>query len=484
MHISILDEDALINLADQSASVTLVRQSSANRRRSASLVPHGRRPMLRTVVRPSLLGAIEFRDVVNSLAQDSGAKTLAVFGHIGGDGHSHGYLVGSEQPTSRSRPVLQSRAVTHAVGGVQPWSEAHYAGHKRANSVAAAEGLAEDAIWEDAYTDIPRSAGEVTPKVRDLIDLSTGIDDPWKASSYGSDSTIAAAKREPAGNPSNSLRLSIPEDRLEQMHASPAAMTPASELPSAHKTLRKVPSLVLTGEGGQLTPIVIPGTPEAAPRFFRLPWANKGAERRKLHCYLRSIYGSLFPSMSNLKSKSIVGTVVSIVSIPALLVLVLTLPVVDEESEESCLDLEEKEHSGTHTPAQDGLDEEEQEGWRSRARTRDAHIAHQLHSPAMPHKRLSDDLFNSHTVDPFQLEDSLRRIEPDEADDSTPAHAFSPMPDDIPSPPASPRYDEQQAAADELTGKVLTVVQCSLAPIFACLTLFGAFLSLCIAAAC
>ncbi|GAA5821443.1 hypothetical protein JCM11251_004626 [Rhodosporidiobolus azoricus] len=265
-------------------------------------------------VRPSLLGAIEFRDVVNSLSSERGsaANVLAVFGGAH-QHHAHSHLLEEAEYETEAGLEREEAGVGLGLGG-----------RRRASSQPAVPGALRLGGGEDALADgvlkkkrrIPlgdrrttwtagdesESDGETDERGRKhgVIDLSAGVENPWQGAKSSFEET--------AGNSS--------------------------------PVVRRVPSIMLTTDSGSDTVLApdpaSPTTPSAAtpPPPPRTPAYRR---RRHRHHVLRALRRALFPSLQSFRSKSIVGAITALVCVPALLVLNLTLPVVEESTEDSSL---------------------------------------------------------------------------------------------------------------------------------------------------
>ncbi|GAA5911811.1 hypothetical protein JCM6882_003364 [Rhodosporidiobolus microsporus] len=267
-------------------------------------------------VRPSLLGAIEFRDVVNSLSSERGsaANVLAIFG-------------GAHQHHAHSQEILEE--AEHEGGDSLGRAEAGIGlglgGRRRALSQPAAPGalrlgggdnpLADGVLrkngriplgdrrttWTAGEDSESEPEDETVRGRKGVIDLSAGVDNPWQ----GARSSFEQAEAE----------------------ASPV--------------VRRVPSIMLTTDNGSDTILgpdpVSPGTPSERSLPPTPPRTASQRRRRHRHHVLRALRRALFPSLQSFRSKSIIGRITALVCVPALLALNLTLPVVEEPSDDPTL---------------------------------------------------------------------------------------------------------------------------------------------------
>jgi sodium/potassium/calcium exchanger 6 len=461
-----MDEDEVLEAAERSSPIVLTPSQPfppRSRTRSGSIAGTalGRRTKSRnTAVRPSLLGAIEFRDVVNSLAENSSANSLAIFGDLDASGSSDG------RPPSRIS--IGHRSLSHVPRAGSQHDGTVRPSHRRA--VSATEVPLETPLEFDASVwDKPLGSADKAGRV-DLIDLSEGVENPWKSTS---------ASASPL-HPRQLLKLDTSMLPQNVVSASPLPVTPRPRPASQNKAVRKVPSIILVNEAGQETPVTLLSPPDT-PTGVRIPsWmVSSGRRRRKIKLALRSLKGALFPSLNGFRQKSIVAAFLAIVSTPAVFVLIITLPVVDEEGDDDASEYQEKEivishHTLTSQPPPEDEDEEEQEGWQDRARLRNDHIAHVLHSPVA--FRRSGPLPDSYSapVDLDGVDAELVRQQPDaytEFDvDGNPREYF---PSGGLSPPASIKGDLDQDAMDQKVSDALILVQCALSPFFVVMTTLG-----------
>lgn len=472
MHHS-LDQDTLVSLAERGTTVTITRTRSGS---VTNHSPTNRRPKTRSTVRPSLLGAIEFRDVVNSLRADSSARTLAVFGGRDDHGHGHASVVGAEGfydpgalgAKAQTRP---GRSASHSGAQRPVLTSADSLPQKLTGSRSAswtaemggAPPMADGGTCEEDHGHWGESEDEDADREGPLIDLSAGVDNPWKAT---------------WGGRQQSLKVDIP------VYSSSAATSPRTlrrKQSSASVTSvvgKPVPSIRLTTATGDESEL----SSQPKPGFFSI-------RHRRGYLIARAVFLALFPSLQDFRAKSVVGKATAILCVPAILVLNLTLPVVDIE-EDDCLSIEDKERDEGFGIYQGDADEDEDrplgptEGLlidtndsghyghrRGRSdsdvsydsrEARDA-VTHEFHSHVVPRPEVDAP---SPWATPLDLNRgnsfSIARTESD--------------PDFVPSTPAStagglPPVD-QNVHTSVLT-RWLTAVQCTLGPVFCITALFG-----------
>ncbi|GAA5865268.1 hypothetical protein JCM3774_004914 [Rhodotorula dairenensis] len=410
-------------------------------------------------VRPSLLGAIEFADVVHSLSSDqsNAANVLAVFG--GGHqhhAHSHDVLEDLTEHTSRpSSPVVgRRRAHSHAgtlrlQGGEEALANSVLRDAQHRADIAQRAPLGpRRTTWTGPGDSADDEADAGSSSV---IDLSKGVDDPWKD---------ARSPLPQAGHARTPSAATVPSIYLTTANGSATAL-PAS---------RSSSEATITPAAAATT------TKDIHPRPSR---------KQLLHALL----GALFPSLQAFASKSLVGKVTALLCVPALLALNLTLPVAEEAAcDDNCSWTEEKrvddDGEGGSGPAEEAAIER---------------IGRALHSPGTLHG-------HEHDVSPTHRLQHLR-AEAAEADAPSPALAWGEVTRDpleplhlgspavalqqnpleefgvVQSPAAadeasrqdlhSPAVVEQEAMAREHITRTLTAMQCALGPVFVVTALFA-----------
>lgn len=339
--------------------------------------------------------------------------------------------------------------------------------HRKAASVAGVEQLTlgqnvefDSSVWASSAEEQARLPSR---KQADLIDLSSGVDDPWRASNLSSP---------------DRPRLSIQTGR--------------EHLGEGQPSVRRVPSIVLTGEDGSVTPVRQASHSStsssegshyvvAASRPWSLPtWAQSSDRKAQTRRIAIALWRNLLPSLHEFRQKSYLGAAAGILSAPAILALNLTLPVVDEASfDDSFSDAEEKayreaqdESFDDYEEDEEPIEEEERALWRERTRKRDERIAHRLHSPAAPSH-------DSSTGDsPVDLSRVDARLSAATGSSGFPWSPNTPAGDahedsGPTEPPPSPRGGEKQRKTDVRVEKVLTILQCALCPFFCVVALLG-----------
>jgi len=219
----------------------------------------------------SLLGAIEFRDVVNSLRRESESRI-----------------------SSPSRTPLSPVPERDDYFGVVKIA------HRRSISHQGAEILRGEPRRERrAVSHIPRTRPEAGPSP--ARPHPSSLEDPTSAT--------------PKPNVSSSPDLNPWKDQPGRPDR-PRIIIPAeSHAPS------RIPSISVTDPTGA-----------AAPPPVSSPWIAPQLEESRFQLRRRSrlILRVIFPSLQSFRHKSYVGMTLAVLSVPAILALTLTLPVVDE----------------------------------------------------------------------------------------------------------------------------------------------------------
>lgn len=364
--------------------------------RSVSQSHHILPPATRILHRSSILGAIEFRDVVNSLRAESsttrqieGIDTpITPSGRYAGtprgmsDSSSHS---GHTRLGSRARSIsgaLPARPTTKRLERVSSNGSAEYSPTpSRPPSFRSVERTASPEPIVSAST--PELAARSRRK-RDAQSIALPeLNDPWK------NAAVPLSRSSTPG-------ISISEQQVHEQHArefkawggsasgtglceldgedgdaedSPSDMAgesdvtarpgPSNDTFSSTTAMRKVPSkarrLLGLTPGSNSGPGTEAAVPPKAQRVLGLPGALDGPSAshrgrwrtpnwRYIFAAVRAMAYAVFPSLHNFRKKSILAMMTSLVAVPAVLLLNLTLPVVDEsEAEDSFLEELEKE---------------------------------------------------------------------------------------------------------------------------------------------
>ncbi|GAA5936199.1 uncharacterized protein JCM15063_002741 [Sporobolomyces koalae] len=424
--------------------------------------------------RPSLLGAIEFRDLVNSLNSDQNNATnlLSVFGSASGGPGAGPKLRKGKRPghsrTNTNHSLSTNASAATSENGLSPANE-------RANE--------HEWDWSNGWSSTENQFGRGRRRASSSPgDRPLGVLRGGNLRLEGDDDTLAQRILNDTRNRSVLDGPSSGND-TESHEENPWAQENV-----AKKEVRRVPSIMLTSETGSDT--LIPGVEEvgtsdssitssstvrpgsatvparssplssstmtppspASSSSTALPTSSerpRGTVSNRL--LLRSILSALFPSLDQFGSKSIVGKLTALMCVPALLVLNLTLPVAEEVTEDQGSSLDwgqdglekEEDNEATGLPKgirlpDDGQDndgtllgEEDHHFEGGQQQDASTRVGKKLHSPAIAHPH-SHHLSNAHP-------------HPDE--DVQPSSGGLLLED---SPPSSPWIDQQASANPDL----------------------------------
>nr|ODN96135.1 hypothetical protein L204_03826 [Cryptococcus depauperatus CBS 7855] len=307
----------------------------------------------------SLLGAIEFRDVVNSLRQADSQKSsrsnssslTPTPGNVkdrAGDyfslikQHRHSVSQGHGNfPTHRSNPERRRGSI---IGERRPATQSTRFQH---------EG---NGNGSSNCCPITNNNTELVP--------SNSESNPWT---------------DQPGKPPDSSPLLV----LEPFQASPTKpklpklAIPESDFRQPEELSHSLPLISVVDPLGQLRSSMIPSTPPSAIHLSR---------SQRVHQTFRSALRVLFPSLQAFRHKSLVGMILAVMSVPAILALTLTLPVVDDgqEMQQGGVKLEEGENGEFVGEYADNSSQEEDldnsgRGQDESDRLLDSHIGGELH---------------------------------------------------------------------------------------------------------
>lgn len=249
----------------------------------------------------SLLGAVEFRDVVNSLRRDHEGVSPAVgrsplsqdrtdyFGPVTALGHRRSASHGPQRPgsidTSGKRPRSSSQIKYSPAG---PSRLGRLSPHTRSRLAADSP----DPPSPNAIADSPRSRYEANP---------------W-ADQLGHPPTPQTDSRDQSPSPPKPPRprLNIPNDGPQKSVPSISIIDPAGLQSSPPQTALRT---------------------TASPLSFH---HIRNESRFQVRRHIRRALRTLFPSLHHLPQKSYLGIFLGVTCVPAILALTLTLPVVDD----------------------------------------------------------------------------------------------------------------------------------------------------------
>ncbi|PWN35148.1 uncharacterized protein FA14DRAFT_38125 [Meira miltonrushii] len=292
------------------------------------------------LARHSLLGAVEFRDVVRSLQQESSAdRSMEIFQsrdperYLPHPQHSHFHQ--SPQGEANSRRHLRTKSLTrpHTSRLTLSPNEGIRASLVRSRSTI---GSSADA---GAMTDVVRPTLEQIGQQSELSSMAAAVDDPWKEHSP-SDGCETETMLPPSALP---LDQAGNDDEDREAQAATAHAKPV--LPRL--AIRKA-TMSTTNQDGisrQDSKKSLDISSVRQRQHFESPFSSKEAFFRAVQRTRRA----LFPSLRHFREKSWLGIVVGIVTAPAILLLRMTLPVVDDSEEQSLVTGEKKARGGSES---------------------------------------------------------------------------------------------------------------------------------------
>ncbi|KAK9897817.1 hypothetical protein P389DRAFT_169829 [Cystobasidium minutum MCA 4210] len=347
----------------RSATVTSGRHTPTTPfpRHSAHSTSHARSASHHMQGRMSLLGALEFRDVVNSLQAESHAgKSLAAF-ELPRSSASSTTSGDSHRRHRRSRSQRRTGSSSDEDGRLYP-------GHKRPSPARpnTFHGSRDTSELETSETSRRRaiSGPSASPPARDQLSANDfEVDDPWRGAS--------APAQMSASMPSISVGESagevIPDWNArdeERDGASTAGESDVTARPPPPRINVRSPTLPNSGAFEQFPSKALKllgigqsnsadsTVPPKAQRVLGLaeedssapPPSSRKLQFRDYFYIMGALAHALFPSLHRFWQKSFLSKVTSIISMPAILLLNLTLPVVDESvTEEDIIEELEKE---------------------------------------------------------------------------------------------------------------------------------------------
>ncbi|CED84590.1 K-dependent Na :Ca2 antiporter [Phaffia rhodozyma] len=366
------------------------RHSPSGRRLSYSRPSHLRSSSAASVAtfdvrrtKLSLLGAVEFRDVVNSLKNQASLEDIQIEGakHLSPSiftaGHYHPHIIhpppGSRRVSTNSHHHYQHHRQHHSADMTSPsasqkssyFSPQRQTIHRERAGSSPRRPSASLPRW--MFGNTADDSAQQTPSVLSTPSFASesGVEEvnPWETegntprsevvSSLSSDRTIRPGNLPGSTREFKTLRppslamsdrpspLQNPSHLSQSIHTlEPPAPSPSSPLPPPSITLQESPSI---------TPISL------------LRPTHQKIKRRKMIHIAKMTYHVLFPSLQSFKLKSVLGKVLSVLAVPAILALTLTLPVVDNLGRGatccSVSDDEEEKEDEQEEPVAGGLTE-------------------------------------------------------------------------------------------------------------------------------
>ncbi|WWC92150.1 uncharacterized protein L201_007104 [Kwoniella dendrophila CBS 6074] len=275
----------------------------------------------------SLLGAVEFRDVVNSLRKESSSR-LNSPGRSPNEREQTDYFGPTATSTvghRRSSSYGFSAAFAANNNGTLPRRTTSTRGRRRASTHSSPTDLAENSS---------RSVSAPGPYLKTQLSTST------TTAESPSDVTVSSEPNpweDQQGNPPTPQPPSTLTVPGTSKPSRPKVIIPQSER-RVHLSKPSIPSIAVVDPSGRTDDIQeveeasTSSPPQTPPLKFIKKKESRFAIRRKSKLILRV----LFPSLQSFRHKSWLGMILAITSVPAILVLTLTLPVVDDGSNNDC----------------------------------------------------------------------------------------------------------------------------------------------------
>ncbi|PKY52920.1 hypothetical protein RhiirA4_347462, partial [Rhizophagus irregularis] len=264
-------------------------------------------------MRPSLFGAIEFRDVINSLKSDSNARALGVFGR---NYTTDFYNTRSGRPRSRTMPMdrpLLGRSWASDNGGIMSIPIINF--------------------------DNPNGDSNV-----DMIDQE--VTSERNAESLSNDPISTPVSKQEL---SRSDALSIPHLMLipptsDQEATSPDRISSSSSLLSPRSPV--LPPLNLSDLN-----YILDGSLHSSPRNSPLQTPLHSPDFPPVMSFWDKVRVLLFPCLEGFSQKSFIAKLIALLATPGFLLLILTLPVVESEETDSD-DIENKNYGTSENQLQ------------------------------------------------------------------------------------------------------------------------------------
>lgn len=289
----------------------------------------------------SLLGAIEFRDVVNSLRKTSGSSRpsspLATPRRPSARPTEDGDYFGAAARPSHRRSV--SAVAPHSPDG--PLALHHPAqGRKRASSHLPLPESRQLANLRAEETAGQARRQESAPAVPQTIEFHQVEPNVWQ--DQAGRPPTPSVPGPPASKPER-LHLDIPTSRRESLVDTDAD--------SGSETPTELPTISVTDPQGIARQETFSSGIETRARLEPVGPRRPGESRYRIRTRTRQVLRVLFPSLQSFRHKSIVGMIMAVLSVPAILALTVTLPVVDDgRSDEGGIALPEGDDEPLNEP--------------------------------------------------------------------------------------------------------------------------------------
>jgi sodium/potassium/calcium exchanger 6 len=332
-----------VSMQSDTVQTPSVTQASTNRNVQRALKASPRlRPQDRPVAdapRPtfSLLGAIEFRDAINSLRRD------------GNGGGIVNELQEGDQLGIESSDAYRNADMSDYFGPVTPFPSGHYHsfahGHGPQKSRYTSPSGSRLGPRTKSVSGIPRShyhetsvGGNGPEEAGGTTKLSSPLATPGREYSPGRPKSIHDLRRASSRGPTfkGLSKLSMPEAAVEEQDASTRPISTPLEGAVRQKVHRSMPSINLIPADESANATLVEGNEENLPLLspFEDGTAYERTRKRdRLRIAIRETAHVLFPALQGFAHKSLTGKILAIFASPAIFALTLTLPVVDDEAE-------------------------------------------------------------------------------------------------------------------------------------------------------
>ncbi|KAI0013357.1 hypothetical protein F4779DRAFT_563231 [Xylariaceae sp. FL0662B] len=260
-----------------------------------------------TPIRPSLVGALEFRSVLSSLQQESNVHMRPVY-HARSS--SADLLDGGRYNTMA--PAVQGTQSTHSIRR-----------SREARVVTRSRALSSGAVPASLDADlIPRDSSDDRGRASHLHTIGGKLAPPPTDQS----GSLLAEGSITEGSPGGPQVLHVPSP-----HGSDKSSSPLSPFP----IFTDSPSETISNQQ-QPPHLVLP--PPAVEEHSAFPHLVERVDSKPVRWWPyqllpppRVLFGTLFPTLQGWRSKGIWDKLISIISVPSIFLLVITLPVVESE---------------------------------------------------------------------------------------------------------------------------------------------------------
>lgn len=284
----------------------------------------GKRRNTLNPIRPSLVGALEFRSALAQLNRESNLKLATIPGHAAHAGHGRSYSAAILD--TRPRRLTTDTARQHQYGA------------------SVSEGVSEPGRARALSSGNAPVSLEVPSEFLGRQEALFGQRTPSPAPSYTIGGSLAPPPAGPSGvhsievsprTTSPDLRLQIPTAQSSQ------ASSPSTPFPMYTDS----PAMLTPHPHTEQTDFALPPSAYRDRSFPELPIL--GDQPRPIRWWPYSVlppphilFATLFPTLQGWREKSIWDKFVSAISLPSIFLLVITLPVVENEStdDESLVD--------------------------------------------------------------------------------------------------------------------------------------------------